>query len=102
MTYSANTEQRMDTEVIDNEAEHRFELPIGDLFAAAYYKMDGGRIVFLHTEVPNEVSGKGYGSKLAHAAFESVKEHGLRVIAKCPFMAAYASRHPEYAALLDG
>jgi predicted GNAT family acetyltransferase len=89
-------------EVIDNPAMRRFELPIGDEVAAAYYAVEDGRIVFTHTEVPFAASGQGYGSRLARGAFEAARSRGLRVIAKCPFMSTYALRHPEYAALLDG
>lgn len=52
-------------EVIDNPAMHRFELPIGDEVATAYYAIEHGRMVFTHTEVPFALSGQGYGSKLA-------------------------------------
>jgi predicted GNAT family acetyltransferase len=34
--------------------------------------------------------------------FEAIRTSGRKAVAKCPFMAAYASRHPEYARLLDG
>jgi hypothetical protein len=54
------------------------------------------------TEVPQELSGQGYGSRLAHGAFEALRSDGKRAIAKCPFMYFYAARHPEYGALLDG
>jgi predicted GNAT family acetyltransferase len=89
-------------EVIDSPAMHRFELPIGDEVASAYHAIEDGRMVFTHTEVPFAFSGRGYGSKLARGAFEAVRSRGMRVIAKCPFMAAFALKHPEYAAILDG
>jgi predicted GNAT family acetyltransferase len=93
----------MDGEIKDNFAMHRFELPLGgDALAVAYYKEEEGRVVLLHTEVPQELSGQGIGSRLAHGIFESLRSDGRRVIAKCPFMAAYASRHPQYLAMLDG
>ena len=60
------------------------------------------RLALLHTEVPQELSGLGYGSRLAHGVFEELRRDGKRVIAKCPFMSSYAARHPEYGALLDG
>ena len=44
----------------------------------------------------------GIGSKLAEGVFEHLRGNSSRVVAKCPFMAAYASRRPEYAAMLDG
>jgi predicted GNAT family acetyltransferase len=89
-------------EVTDNPAMHRFELPIEGEVATAYYAIEDGRMVFTHTEVPFALSGRGYGSKLARGAFEAALSRGIRVIAKCPFMAAYALKHPEYAAILDG
>jgi hypothetical protein len=95
----------VDGEVIDNPAQSRFELPIGDdgdAVAVAYYKIEGGRMILLHTEVPQQFSGQGFGSRLAHGVFEAVRASGRRAIAKCPFMAAYAARHPEYITLLDG
>jgi len=47
--------------VRDNTAEHRFELAIDgeDEVAAAYYRLDGDRIVLTHTIVPEKFSGRG-------------------------------------------
>jgi hypothetical protein len=92
----------MDARVIDNPAAKRFELAIGDGLAVAYYKIEGDRFVLLHTEVPQELSGQGIGTKLAEGVFEQLHAAGRRVIAKCPFMARFASRHREYAKMLDG
>jgi hypothetical protein len=93
----------METKIKTNTAMHRFELPLdGGALAVSYYKEEDGRVVLLHTEVPQELSGQGIGSRLAHAVFETLRADGRRVIAKCPFMAAYATRHPEYLSMLDG
>lgn len=88
--------------VVDNPAQSRFELDLGEAVAVAYYKVDGDRIALLHTEVPQELSGRGIGSRLANGVFEALRERGLAVVAKCPFMASYAARHPEYARMLVG
>ncbi|WP_431015703.1 GNAT family N-acetyltransferase [Bradyrhizobium pachyrhizi] len=93
----------MESDIRDNPAMSRFEMPLGDTaLAVAYYKVEDGRVVLLHTEVPQELSGLGYGSMLALGVFEALRRGGKRVIAECPFMSSYAARHPEYAALLDG
>ena len=89
-------------QVVDNPAQSRFELDLGEAVAVAYYKIDGGRIALLHTEVPQELSGRGIGSRLAEGVFEALRDRGLGIVAKCPFMASYAARHPEYARLLVG
>ena len=95
---------KVESDIRDNPAMGRFEMPLGDgALAVAYYKVEDGRVVLLHTEVPQELSGLGYGSRLAHGVFEALRRGGKRVIAKCSFMSAYAARHPEYGvALLDG
>jgi hypothetical protein len=89
-------------QIVDNPAQSRFELDVGGAVAVAYYKVDGDRIVLLHTEVPQELSGRGIGSRLAKGVFEALRERGLGVVAKCPFMASYAARNPEYTRLLVG
>jgi hypothetical protein len=63
--------------------------------------VEGGRILLVHTEVPPRFSGQGIGSRLAQGVFDAVRASGRKVVAQCPFMAAYAGRHPEYADLLD-
>jgi predicted GNAT family acetyltransferase len=94
---------KVESDIRDNPAMSRFEMPLGDgALAVAYYKVEDGRVVLLHTEVPQELSGLGYGSRLAHDVFEASRRDGKRVIAKCPFMSSYAARHPEYGAFLDG
>jgi predicted GNAT family acetyltransferase len=88
--------------VVDHPEKSRFELPVEDDVAVAYYNLEGGRMMLTHTEVPQHLSGQGIGSRLAQGVFESARARGQRVVARCPFMASYASRHPEYAKLLDG
>jgi len=93
----------VESDIRDNPSMSRFEMPLGcGGIAVAYYKVEDGRVVLLHTEVPQELSGLGYGSRLARGVFEALRRDRKRVNAKCPFMSSYATRHPEYAALLDG
>jgi len=91
--------------VIDNPAERRFELPIaasdGNI-AAAYYRIEGGRFVLVHTEVPFQFSGQGIGSQLARGVFEEIRARGGKVVLRCSFMAGFYARHPEYSDIVDG
>ena len=94
---------KVESDIRDNPAMSRFEMPLGDgAPAVAYYKVEDGRVVLLHTEVPQELSGMGYGSRLAHGVFEALRRDEKRVIANCSFMSSYAARNPEYTVLLDG
>jgi predicted GNAT family acetyltransferase len=92
----------MEANVIDHQDVSRFELPLDGDVAVACYRLDGGRIVLTHTEVPPRFSGQGVGSRLAKGVFDAIRASGRKVVTQCPFMAAYAGRHPEYTDLLDG
>ena len=93
---------QISSDVIDHPEKSRFELAVADDVAVAYYRLDGDRMTLTHTEVPERLSGQGIGSRLAKGVFDHLKGSGRKAVAECPFMAGYASRHPEYAALLDG
>ena len=90
--------------VRDNRAEQEFELSVDGAKAVAAYQLEGnpgdGRIVFTHTVVPPEIEGHGVGSKLVRGALDQVRDRGLKVVAQCPFVAAWIDRHPEYRDLL--
>ncbi|WP_445501671.1 GNAT family N-acetyltransferase [Microvirga sp. G4-2] len=92
----------MDNSVIENPTAHRFEMVIGDAIAAAYYRLENGNVVLTHTEVPQELSGQGIGSRLAEGVFRLIRASGRKVIVRCSFMAGWASRHPEVADLVVG
>jgi uncharacterized protein len=92
----------MVNEVSDNPAHHHYELEVEGHLAKTYYKIEGGVITFIHTEVPSELGGKGVGSRLIKGALDQVRAKGLKVIAQCPFVKAYIEKHPEYADLLKG
>lgn len=93
----------MSAEVRDNPEQHRFELPIeGDDIAAAYYRVDGDRVILTHTEVPFEYSGQGIGSRLARGVFDAIRASGRKAVLKCSFMGAFYARHPEYSDIVDG
>lgn len=90
----------MDSDVTDNRARCRFELPVEGHVAFAAYTLDGEVITFTHTVVPSELEGRGIASRLIGHALEDVKARGLRVVPQCPFVAAYIKKHPEWEAVL--
>lgn len=60
------------------------------------YRRVRGRVIFFHTEVDPAFEGRGIGSRLAAGALDDVRARGLTITVKCPFIAAYLERHPEY------
>ena len=91
----------MMSDVVNNTAKQRYELAVDGHIAATYYRITGGLITFVHTEVPPELGGKGIGSRLIKGALDQVRAGGLKVIAQCPFVKAYIEKHPDYADLLS-
>ena len=88
------------SDIVNNKAHDRFELVVDGHLAAAYYKLDGDVITFIHTEVPPELGGRGIGSKLVQGALDQVRSEGLKVIANCPFVKAWIGKHDAYKDLL--
>jgi predicted GNAT family acetyltransferase len=82
-------------DVIDNTAEHRFEISIDGETAFAEYRLVDHGVILPHTVVPEAFEGKGVASKLARYAMQYARDRGLKIIPLCPFMAAYMARHPE-------
>jgi predicted GNAT family acetyltransferase len=86
--------------VHDNPALHRFELEVDGVIAFSEYRHKPGVVIFTHTEVPESLGGKGVGSKLARGALDLVRARGEKVIAKCPFIAAFIKKNAAYQDLL--
>lgn len=86
--------------VVMNQATHRFELSLEGHTAFAEYRLHPGEIVLPHTVVPDAFAGRGYASALAVFAFGYAREHGLKVVPTCPFMAGWVKKHPEAQDLL--
>ncbi len=86
--------------VTNDQGRRRFEVRVGGQTAELTYDIQGDRITLIHTEVPGELEGHGIGGKLAAFALDYAREHGLRVVPSCSFVAAYIQRHPAYADLI--
>ncbi len=66
---------------------HRFEMPLGvSALAVAYYKVEDGRVVLLHTEVPQEriEAGAWRFRSVATRREKSNREVSLHVLLRRP------------------
>ena len=89
----------MANSVRDNTERRRFELDADGHIAFSEYRRDGGVLTIMHTEVPPALNGKGIGSALVRGLLDIARAQGLKVAPKCPFVAGYFDKHPEYADL---
>lgn len=86
--------------VLDNPDASQFEARVDGHLAFVAYARRGNIIIFTHTEVPKELQGRGIGNVLAHAVLERARAEDLKVLPRCPFIAKYIARHPEYQSLV--
>jgi predicted GNAT family acetyltransferase len=80
-------------EIVDNPSAHRFEVAIDGELAELVYRLNGKRLVLVHTEVPNALEGHGLGGKLVRAALERAAREGLTIVPICPFAAKWLREH---------
>lgn len=83
------------SDVVDNPDDHRFELTEDGALAELVYRLDGDRLVLVHTGVPDELGGRGLGGALVTAAIERARRDGLTLIPRCPFARRWIERHPD-------
>jgi predicted GNAT family acetyltransferase len=76
----------------------RFVIDRDGLTALIQYRhLDDGRTLDLHhTYTPPVLRGGGVASRLTEHALRHAREHGLKIVPTCPFVAAFIKRHPEY------
>lgn len=64
--------------LVDNAAEKRYELDLGDDIALAEYVLGRGLIVLTHTEVPPKYEGRGIGKELVQGVLEDIRKRRSR------------------------
>ena len=91
----------MSNDVRNNTEAHRFEMAVEGHTAFSEYRLSGGVYTIMHTQVPDELSGKGIGSKLAAGLLDLIRAEGAKVKPLCPFVRGYIEQHTDYADLLS-
>lgn len=80
----------------------RYEIGADGVLAGfAAYVDAGTQRIFYHTEVDDKFAGRGLASKLIAAALDDTRATGKRVVAICPFVAAFVDKHEDYDDILD-
>ena len=80
----------------------RFEIERDGETAYLDYSLTGDVLVLLHTEVPQNLHGRGLASSLAETALQYARQNRLKVDVICPSVHAYLDKHSEYSDLVLG
>ena len=89
--------------IVTNIAERkRYEITInGEVAGLAAYVDTGTQRVFYRTKIGDQYAGRRLGDTLAAAALADTRTIGKRVVALCPFVAAYVDSHEDFDDILD-
>lgn len=84
-----------DIDVVDRTEENRFVYREDGHEAQLVYRVDGDRLILTHTEVPDELGGRGIAGELVRAAVTRAEASGETVAPWCPYARSWIEKHPD-------
>ncbi|MFV0140509.1 N-acetyltransferase [Empedobacter falsenii] len=94
-------EELIPLQVVKNEKTVRFELNVDGFIAFIDYKQDDNVIKLIHTEVPDELGGRGVAAALVEKTLAYLEEHGNVLFPYCPYVFAYIKKYPVWKRIVD-
>lgn len=86
--------------VIDNKEKQRFEAEVDGKIAFVEYSVEPDVLSLNHTNVPEELGGRGIASEMVEAVLMQAELRGYKVKPNCSFVAKYIQRHPEWQSIV--
>lgn len=87
----------MSTSVSRQSDPERFEITSeGEVAGFTQFVDHDGRRVLFHTEIGEEFGGQGLAGIVVEEAVKSTREEGLTVVAVCPYVKKWLTKHPEH------
>ena len=90
-----------DIQLNNNSAIHNFEIFVDGHRAFIDYKQHGDKYFLIHTEVPQELEGKGVAAALVEKVFKYLEANNFKMVPYCAYIKAYLKRHPEWERLIE-
>jgi uncharacterized protein len=84
--------------VIDDTARHRFVIEEEGATAQLVYEVTGRRLFLLHTQVPEQLGGRGLAGRLVQASVVRAARDGVVIVPFCPYARKWLQDHPDVAA----
>ena len=82
-------------EVRNDSKRSRLVLEVDGLESELIYRHRAGRLILIHTEVPEALEGKGIGGRLVRAAVEHARAEHLTIVPWCPFARRWLRDHAD-------
>ena len=88
-------------DVVHDEEGHRYLLRSdGEHVGLIDYRSNGDTLDMHHTEIRNDVRGRGLGGVLVRGALEDVQATGRKVVPSCWYVREFIEGNPEFADLV--
>jgi predicted GNAT family acetyltransferase len=84
-------------EVRHDTGANRFVIEDGGVEAELLYRKRAGRMILIHTEVPDVLARRGIGGRLVGAALADARAEHLTIVPWCPFARRWIADHPSEA-----
>ncbi|MBL4677859.1 MAG: N-acetyltransferase [Mucilaginibacter sp.] len=85
-----------DIELVNNEANHNFELTIDSQRSFIDYQVRGDKVYLIHTEVPETLQGRGVAEALVEKALTYIENKGQKIVPLCAYVQIILKKHPEW------
>jgi predicted GNAT family acetyltransferase len=90
-----------DDTVEDRPDEGRFVIVVDGTEAELVYRAPPGKLVLVHTGVPDEIGGRGIAGRLVRAALERAAAEDRVVVPWCPYARRWLREHPDEASAVQ-
>jgi predicted GNAT family acetyltransferase len=81
--------------ILDEQTGRRLVYREASEEAELGYRVNGKRLILVHTEVPKAIGGRGIGGRLVRAAVERARANGETLVPWCPFARKWLEDHPD-------
>lgn len=96
-----DTQNDISLKLIDNRNRKRFEFELEDGATGIIdYKLQGSIVKALHTFVPEDLRGNGYGTAMVENMLSYISDNKSKIIPVCSFVEDYLEDNSEWEHLI--
>ncbi|RYZ99181.1 MAG: N-acetyltransferase [Sphingobacteriaceae bacterium] len=83
-------------ELVNNEAVHKFEIEVEGYHAFIDYLYKNDKYYLVHTQVPEQLEGKGVAGALVEKALTYIDAKNIKIVPLCSYIQGFIKHHPEW------
>jgi uncharacterized protein len=87
--------------VLRDGKHHRLVVELQSAVAELVYEREDGRLIIVHTGVPEAIEGRGVAGQLVRAAVKLAVDEKRTVVPWCPYARRWLREHPDVAGTVE-